>query len=526
MRNYHCPRLLSRLKLDEFEKLHWPGHHLFRKCYSTHSTVTAGTSDPKLFKHIPGPKSLPLIGTLLNYVPLLGDYKFDRLHRNGMKKLKKYGKLVKEEIVPGVNVVWVFDPSDIETVFKSEGRYPERRSHLAVEKYRRERPEIYSNGGLLPTNGADWWHLRSKFQQALSRPQNVKLYIEQTDAVIQEFIELVRRHSKSQKPHDYLHDLSHLFMELVGLVAFDVNLGSLTEDGLKNESRSSKLIKAAETTNSCVVELDNGLQLWKFMETPLYKKFKIAYHFMESVALELVSQKATAMEKGWKRNDGHQASLLEQYLLSPDLSHKDIVGMAVDMILAGMDTTSYTSSFALYHLAMNPESQKLMHQEALKLLPEKSTPVTSQVLNQASYTKAALKETFRLNPISVGIGRILAHDAVLSGFHVPAGTVVVTQNQVSCRLPEYFPDPDRFVPERWLKGHALYHGSVSPYLVLPFGHGPRSCIARRLAEQNMQILLLKVCRNFRIGWSGGLLDVRTQPVNKPDEPVLLTFDEY
>nr|CAD7610185.1 unnamed protein product [Timema genevievae] len=65
--------------------------------------------------------------------------------------------------------------------------------------------------------------------------------------------------------------------------------------------------------------------------------------------------------------------------------------------------------------------------------------------------------------------------------------VVVTQNQVTCRLPEYFSEPDKFIPERWIKGHQMYK-STSPYLVLPFGHGPRTCIARRLAEQNMQAL--------------------------------------
>lgn len=74
-------------------------------------------------------------------------------------------------------------------------------------------------------------------------------------------------------------------------------------------------------------------------------------------------------------------------------------------------------------------------------------------------------------------------------------TVVVTQNQVSCRQAEYFTNPNKFVPERWMKGHPLYK-QVSPYLVLPFGHGPRTCIARWLAEQNMHALILKVSKLF------------------------------
>lgn len=62
---------------------------------------------------------------------------------------------------------------------------------------------------------------------------------------------------------------------------------------------------------------------------------------------------------------------------------------------------------------------------------------------------------------------------------------------MSCRLKQYFEDPDKFKPKRWLKNDPLYK-QPHPFLLLPFGHGPRSCIARRLAEQNILILILKV----------------------------------
>jgi len=54
----------------------------------------------KPFTSIPGPKSLPVIGTLGSYV-VSGKYQFDRLHWNGFKKFNEFGPIVREEIVPG-----------------------------------------------------------------------------------------------------------------------------------------------------------------------------------------------------------------------------------------------------------------------------------------------------------------------------------------------------------------------------------------------------------------------------------------
>ena len=65
-----------------------------------------------------------------------------------------------------------------------------------------------------------------------------------------------------------------------------------------------------------------------------------------------------------------------------------------------------------------------MHQEALTLLPNKNDLVTSEVLKKANYVKAVLKEVFRLHPISVGIGRILQTDVVLSGYKIPKGVSI------------------------------------------------------------------------------------------------------
>lgn len=82
---------------------------------------------------------------------VLGKYKFDELHRNGLKKYREYGPIVREEIVPGTNIVWIFTPEDVQELLRKEGRYPQRRSHLALEHYRKKQKDLYNNGGLLPT---------------------------------------------------------------------------------------------------------------------------------------------------------------------------------------------------------------------------------------------------------------------------------------------------------------------------------------------------------------------------------------
>lgn len=67
-------------------------------------------------------------------------------------------------------------------------------------------------------------------------------------------------------------------------------------------------------------------------------------------------------------------------------------------------------------------------------------------------------------------------------------------NQISCKLSKYFESPEKFIPERWDRSSEMYKAH-NPYLTLPFGHGARSCVARRLAEQNMLIVIIKVSRN-------------------------------
>lgn len=168
-------RLGSRLRAGPFKLLCNSLMHLKSNPLPDHETQQQNVAKP--FNEIPGPLSLPFIGTIYLYLfgqlkahfyfnfllhiieKILtvviffveGTYSFEDLHKTGFKKYQKYGSLVREEIMPGNSIVWIFDPNDMERMFLSEAQQPQRRSHLAVGVFRKDRPDVYNTGGLLHT---------------------------------------------------------------------------------------------------------------------------------------------------------------------------------------------------------------------------------------------------------------------------------------------------------------------------------------------------------------------------------------
>lgn len=104
----------------------------------------------KPYEDIPGPRGPLGLGNLYKYLPVIGDYSWLELHKAGRDKYEKYGTIVKETMVPGEDILWLYDPKDI-SILLNEKDYPLRRSHLALEKYRKDRPHVYRTAGLLPT---------------------------------------------------------------------------------------------------------------------------------------------------------------------------------------------------------------------------------------------------------------------------------------------------------------------------------------------------------------------------------------
>ncbi len=425
------------------------------------------------FKLIPGPQGLPVLGTLPFYTLGKPPYAFNRLCENGKIKFKQYGPIVKEKMAPGTDIVWLFDPEDVKTMFeKAEGKMPSRRSHLALAHYRLSKPEMYANAGLLPTNGPEWSRIRKQFQ---FRPDQVDRFMPAIEEAADDFVRMLK--TKRENVIDILPELKKFFLETTVIFLFEgARLGSI-EPELRPDSRAARLIKAATDTNDNILTLDNSLQMWKKFETPRFRTLRNGQETIETIAEELMNENGLEITK-------------------------DTFTYVSDMLLAGIDTSAYTTAFLLHHLSRRPDVQITVGQDR-------------------AFSRLALKESLRLNPISVGVGRITAEQVQLSGFDIPAGSNLVSQNEVMCRSEKYFARPLVFDPERWSQ-----RGKIHAYLSVPFGHGRRACIGRRLAERGIFSLVERLANTFNFTWAGqnNTLGSITKLINRPDAPVLLKLD--
>ncbi|GAB0097868.1 Cytochrome P450 [Sergentomyia squamirostris] len=100
-------------------------------------------------------------------------------------------------------------------------------------------------------------------------------------------------------------------------------------------------------------------------------------------------------------------------------------------------------------------------------------------------------------PVVSGNIRTTGRDLILQGHLVPKDTDVYMNYDVIQGDDRYFADPDAFTPERWIRNSGT-PSSFHPFASAPFGFGSRNCIGKRLAHLELETLILRMVRNFRL----------------------------
>ena len=175
------------------------------------------------------------------------------------------------------------------------------------------------------------------------------------------------------------------------------------------------------------------------------------------------------------------------------LTRDEIVGEVIQMLYAG-HLTIPSALTAFWHDIAGDKSDAAIADESEQLC---AAGVPDPAAVSRSYCLAALRESMRLHPPAPILYREVAVPFELGGYEFPRDVAVWVSPRLLHVDPRYFPDPDRFRPERFMKG-GLATASSSVYL--PFGVGPRACIGNQLAAHQMTVIALLAARRFTARW--------------------------
>jgi sterol 14-demethylase len=169
-----------------------------------------------------------------------------------------------------------------------------------------------------------------------------------------------------------------------------------------------------------------------------------------------------------------------------------ITGMFISMMFAGHHTTSTTASWMLIELLRNAEVTGDVVRELDELYAD-GREVSYQALREMPRLEGAIKETLRLHPPLIILMRKVQRDFHYKGFTVRAGDTVAVSPPVSNRMPECFPEPERFDPSRYAPPR---EEDKQGFAWIPFGGGRHRCVGASFAMMQLKAIFSVLLRRF------------------------------
>lgn len=444
-------------------------------------------NDDKRKNNIPGPPSLPFLGT--TWLFSIGRYNLNKIHTFYEDMYKKYGPLVKEESLFNFPVYSVFEKEDIENVLKIPSKYPLRPPIGALVMYRKSRPDRYNSSGIVNEQGEMWHFLRSNLTADLVSPKTMSVFSEEANVIGEEWSNLLKIKKDSNNAINSLENL----VALLGVETIcALVLGKRMELLRSNDpsTKSFELAKAIQDNFKALRDTQFGLPFWKYFKTPAYKLLQKSEETIYETVMEIITN-----------GEGYSSEIYKS-IIDAKVDEREKTAAMVDFIAAGIYTLKNSFVFLLYLVAKHPEVQE-------------------KILEDSSYSKYCVLESYRMLPTATPLARILEQDLEVGGHQLKTGDVVLCHNAIACRNEKYFKDADQFKPERWLD---VEHKHNSTFLVVPFGTGRRICPGKRFIDLVLPIFLEHTVKNYVLSTEQDL-ELHFEYLRAPKGPIAIKFTD-
>ncbi|XP_068596199.1 cytochrome P450 27C1 [Brachionichthys hirsutus] len=470
----------------------------------------------KTLEEMPGPS------TLSNLMEFFWRDGFSRIHDIQMKHKKTYGKIFKSYFGPQL-VVSVADRDLVAEVLRAEGVAPQRANMESWKEYRDMRGR---STGLISAEGEDWLRMRSVLRQLIMRPRDVAVFSDDVNKVVDDLIKRICVLRSQDSDGVTVFNVNDLFfkyaMEGVAAILYECRLGCL-ENEIPRETQDYISALHLMFSSFKTTMYAGAIPKWLRPVIPRpWREFCLSWDGLFKFSRIHVNKRFSEIKSQLKQGEEVKGGLLTHMLITKEMNIEEIYANSTEMLLAGVDTTSFTLSWASYLLGRHPRVQQQIYMEVMRILGPGKT-ATADDVPQLPLIRGLVKETLRLFPVLPGNGRITQDDLVVGGYLIPKGTQLALCHYSTSLDEENFPDALDFRPDRWLRKHST--DRVDNFGSIPFGYGIRSCIGRRIAEIEMHLALTRLIQRFHIRTSPvtGDVEAKTHGLLCPAAPIHLQF---
>lgn len=390
-----------------------------------------------------------------------------------IERCRDYGDIVRMRFLY-LTAHFIYHPDYIEYVLSSNAKNFIKSRSLRSPLFQR----LVGNG-LLTSEGEEWKRQRRLAQPAFHR-QRINAYGE----VMVEYTERLIRNWKTNELRDIHRDMMRLTLEIVVKTLFNADVSG---DADRVGWLLSEMVKPFASQATLKWILDNRLP------TPTQRRFNAAAREIDEIVFRIISER--------RNSESDEGDLLSMLLAAQDedggqMSDRQLRDEVMTLFLAGHETTALTLSWSWYLLAQNPDAEKKFHAELDEVLGDRLPTMAD--LPRLQYVERIAKESMRLYPPAYGVGREVLEDFELGGYYIPAKSQVFMFQWAVQRDPRFFPEPNRFLPERWTEE---FSASLPKYAYFPFGGGPRACIGNYFAMMEIVLVLATIGRKYRFALS-------------------------
>ncbi|BES91752.1 cytochrome P450 [Nesidiocoris tenuis] len=469
-----------------------------------------------MFRKLPGPKGYPPILGLALELPFLSN-----------AELLPY---IKKQVITGydrLGAVWLMglpgafvnSPEDIEVVLSSM-KYIEK-----GQEYNLIRPWLQE--GLLVSSGQKWhsrrklltptFHFKILEDKSRTMYQNAKLFV---DKLLE----------KNGKPFDPFMKISRCTLDIICESAMGVALNS------QNDGSADYVALIGRVTRDIVYRVVNTQHfsevVWQLTKKGYQnsKDIEAVHDFTQMIITERrqlyeKEKKETLSEEdfGIKKRKAFLDSMLELDISNQaKMTDSDIREEVDTFLFEGHDTTAALILFLLFELGHHQDIQELAYQEQYEIFGDDTREATLNDIQQMTYLERVIKECLRLYPSVPWMSRTLNDDLTLKGLPtIPAGANIMILPIFLHRNPKYYPDPEKFDPDRFLPEECAKR---HPFAYIPFSAGPRNCIGQKFAMLEIKTTISTLLRFAKVNSITKRSEVNLVPlvILRPDKPIYIS----